>query len=171
MPDPLGEKGKLWNCSTVQPFSAGAILTGFCGTFLSFRLQREANYYRQVAVDFEHNEARDIYVGLTHFTGPLLLLLLSTIVAALFGFVFPLVALAEPASQIMFSVGIVAAGEVAALVLLFGYFVGELVHYQVLTTSLVNDAMEWGSQWPVVLLTVMLAAAVFFVVFKYVGVA
>ena len=48
--------------------SAGAILTGFCGTFLSFRLQREANYYRQVALDFETREARDVFVDLTHFT-------------------------------------------------------------------------------------------------------
>lgn len=149
--------------------SAGAILTGFCGTFLSFRLQREANYYRQVAVDFENKAARDIFVGLTHFTGPLLLLLFSTVIAALFGFVFPLVVLAEPALQTMFSVEIVAAGEVAALVLLFGYFIGELIHYRVLNTNLVNDTKEWGKQWAVVLLTVMLAGAVFYVIFKYVG--
>lgn len=151
--------------------SAGAILTGFCGIFLSFRLQREANYYRQVAIDFKHKTARDVYVGLTHFTGPLLLLLLATIVAAFFGFVFPLVVLAEPALQTIFSVGIVTAGEVAALVLLFGYFVGELVHYQVLNMSLVNDSKEWSKQWPVVLLAVMAASAAFYVIFKYIGVA
>lgn len=149
--------------------SAGAILTGFCGTFLSFRLQREANYYRQIAVDFDQEKARDIYVGLTHFTGPLLLLLLSTLVAALFGFVFPLVALAAPASRTMCSVGIVATGEVAALVLLFGYFFGELVHYEILNTNLANDAREWGNQWPVVLVAVMLSVAVFFLVYQYVG--
>ena len=149
--------------------SAGAILTGFCGAFLSFRLQREANYYRQVAVDFESEEARDVYVGLTHFTGPLLLLLLATIVAALFGFVFPLIVLAAPASQVVFSVGIVTAGEVAALALLFGYFVGELIHYKVLSTDLVNDAKEWGKQWPIVFLTAILAIVVFYVVFRYVG--
>ena len=39
-----------------EVLSAGAILCGFCGTFLSFRIQREAGYYRQVAIDFHSGQ-------------------------------------------------------------------------------------------------------------------
>lgn len=62
--------------------SAGAILAGFCGTFLAFRIQREANYYRQPALDFATGEARDVPIGLTHFTSGLLLLGIASICTA-----------------------------------------------------------------------------------------
>jgi len=32
--------------------TAGAITSGFIGTFLAFRIQREAGYYRQVGAGF-----------------------------------------------------------------------------------------------------------------------
>lgn len=38
---------------------AGAILAGFCGTFLAFRIQREASYYRQPVADFDTGRAAD----------------------------------------------------------------------------------------------------------------
>jgi hypothetical protein len=66
--------------------TTGAILAGFCGTFLSFRIQREAAYYRQPG---DKGEAKDE----THFTVSLALLLLTTICTAVFGIVFPLLAL------------------------------------------------------------------------------
>ena len=49
--------------------TAGAILTGFAGTFLQFRIQREASYHRQPAVSFEEANAKDVFIGLTHFRG------------------------------------------------------------------------------------------------------
>ena len=70
--------------------TAGAILSGFCGTFLAFRIQSEANYYRQPALSFERGEARDISIDLTHFTSAFLLLILATLCAVIFGFVLPL---------------------------------------------------------------------------------
>ena len=73
--------------------SAGAILTGFCGTFLSFRIQREATYYRQPVCDFASGKARDVAIGLSHFSSPFLLLILGTLLAAAFGFVCPLLAI------------------------------------------------------------------------------
>ena len=54
--------------------SAGAILSGFCGTFLTFRVQREANYYRQIFIDPSSKEPEDIYVGMSHFPASLTLL-------------------------------------------------------------------------------------------------
>jgi hypothetical protein len=129
---------------------AGAILSGFCGTFLSFRIQREANYYRQPAVSFEHREARDVFVGLTHFTSAFLLLILASLCSVIFGFLVPLFALAGlPCAQNR--VGAVVAGLVAALVLIGAYFFDELVHYRILSVRLLNDAREWGSEIVIVL--------------------
>jgi hypothetical protein len=79
--------------------SAGAILTGFSGTFMQFRIQREANYYRQPVLSYvergETGKAQDTYIGLTHFTASFLLIITATLVALTFGFVVPLLALAE----------------------------------------------------------------------------
>jgi hypothetical protein len=79
--------------------SAGAILTGFSGTFLQFRIQREANYYRQPVLSYvegaEQGKAQDVPIGLVHFTGAFLLIIVSTLMAVTFGFVFPLLALAQ----------------------------------------------------------------------------
>ena len=66
--------------------TAGAILSGFCGTFLAFRIQREAAYYRQPAVDYHGNKGKDVYIGLTHFTSAFLLLALATVCSVTFGF-------------------------------------------------------------------------------------
>src|ERR1041385_5027692 len=72
--------------------SAGAIIAGFCASFLSFRIQREAGYYRQPSTNGE--TTIDRYAGLTHFTSSMLLLLIATFLALLFGVVLPLFALA-----------------------------------------------------------------------------
>src|SRR6185436_7926147 len=98
--------------------SAGAILSVFCGTFLAFRLQREASYYRQVALDFDSREARDVFVGLTHFTSALLLLVLATVCAAAFGFIFPLLAV-HGSNWFLARSGYVVGGMIGSLILLF----------------------------------------------------
>ena len=63
--------------------SAGAILSGFCGTFLAFRIQREAGYHRQPSASQERANGSDSFIGLTHFTSSLLLLILATLASIL----------------------------------------------------------------------------------------
>lgn len=134
--------------------TAGAILAGFSGTFLSFRIQRESNYYRQVSI--ERGEARDVYIGLSHFTSSFMLIICSTILSLVFRFLLPLFGLVRPTLSII-SPGLVVAGLVAALIFLVGYFWAELVHYQILSRRLLHDKAEWGRQWPLVITTFALA--------------
>lgn len=134
---------------------AGAILSGFCGTFLAFRIQREAAYYRQPVVDFESGSARDIHIGLTHFTPPFLLLVLATAAALAFGFIAPLLAIAGLRGPLI-SIPAVVSGLVAAVTLLVGYFTAELVHYDVISSKLLNDVREWRKGRCVVVITVAL---------------
>lgn len=138
--------------------SAGAILSGFCGTFLAFRLQREASYYRQVALDFERREAKDIFIGLTHFTRALLLLILATTCAAVFGFIFPLLAL-HGSNWFAARSGYVVGGMIGSLILLFAYFADELVHYRIITGRLAQDAIEWKNEWWLVAIGIVAAIA------------
>lgn len=136
--------------------SAGAILTGFCGTFLSFRIQREATYYRQPVCDYNVGEGKDIFLGLSHFSSPFLLLILGTLLSAGFGFICPLLAI----SGFAISKSWIVAGILAALVTILGYFACELVHYGVLNAKLLNDRKEWGKSSGVVLTTIILSAMV-----------
>ena len=135
--------------------SAGAILSGFCGTFLVFRIQREAAYYRQPVVDYHEEKGKDVFIGLTHFTSAFLLLVLATVCSATFGFVFPLLALSGSA-WISARPGLVVGGMVAALLLIAAYFLDELIHYQILQ-KLGSDAREWNREWWVVSLGVLSA--------------
>ena len=80
----------------VAVLTAGTLLTGFSGTFLTFRIQREANYYRQPALSYDQEDARDIFIGLSHFTSSFLLIICSVVLDIVFGFLLPLVALADP---------------------------------------------------------------------------
>lgn len=140
--------------------SAGAILSGFCATFLVFRIQREAAYHRQPAVDFSETKSKDIYIGLTHFTSALLLLLITTSVAAIFGFMLPLLALSGT-GRISVSPGLVVGGMIAAVVLIAAYVLDELIHYRILRT-LPGDKLDWKRESPVVVGGVLLAAGVIF---------
>jgi hypothetical protein len=152
----------------LQPFfsaclSAGAILTGFCGTFLSFRIQREANYYRQPAVDFKSGESRDIYINLSHFTSSFLLLMLASLLSVACGFVLPLLALAGMAV----SKQIVVAGMTAGVVFVAAYFICEMVHYGVLNRRLLNDSREWGRSRGIVTTAILVAAVSAVAIFRY----
>jgi hypothetical protein len=125
---------------------AGAILSGFCGTFLSFRIQREANYHRQPAVSFDKDAAKEVYVGLTHFTSAFALLALGSVCSVIFGFLIPLFGIAglpwAPRNA-----AVVVGGLAAALVLIAAYFIDELVHYRILRMGrLVDDAREWRGE-------------------------
>jgi hypothetical protein len=125
--------------------AAGAILSGFCGTFLAFRIQREANYYRQPVLNFERQEARDVPIKLTHFSAAFLLLLLGSVCSVVFGFLLPLLALGGW-GWMWSRRSLVVAGLVAAMVLIGAYFVAELVHYEILSGRLLNDRREWGRE-------------------------
>jgi hypothetical protein len=143
--------------------AAGAIMTGFCGTFLSFRIQREANYFRQPAISFDEGKARDIYIGLTHFTSSFLLLILASLCSMVFGFLFPLLALIGAACTLV-TPNVIAGGLIATLVLLAFYFFDELLHYQIVGESLAQDAREWGREVPLVIVALVLAAAAYFAI-------
>jgi hypothetical protein len=131
--------------------SAGAILTGFSGTFLQFRIQREANYYRQPVLSYVEGkmagEAQDVYIGLTHFTGAFLLIIISTLMSMAFGLVFPLLALVEMTPQFV-NPKFIALGLLSTLSPLVGYFLTELIHYDILTTRLVHDISEFRRELP-----------------------
>ncbi len=148
MSDPVAVNGAI--------LAAGAILTGFCGSFLSFKLQREANYYRQPAVDFESEEAKDIVVDLTHFTSGFLLLILASLASSIFGVVFPLMGILEIG---WFAVHpeVSVAGIVGSGVLSAAYFTNELIHYRILSSRLANDAWEWGREWITVVFGIVIA--------------
>jgi len=70
--------------------TAGAILSGFSGTFMAFRIQREANYYRQPVLDFREGKGRDVALGLSRFNSSLLLIILGTLCSMAFGVLWPL---------------------------------------------------------------------------------
>ena len=121
--------------------SAGAILAGFCGTFLAFRIQREANYYRQPALDYAEEKARDVYIGLTHFSSAFFLVSIATICSMIFGFLIPLFAIAG-SKWALAQTKLVVSGLTASLILLLGYFVVELVHYDILSSDFIKDVLE-----------------------------
>ncbi|MGA2771236.1 MAG: hypothetical protein ABSG26_10520 [Bryobacteraceae bacterium] len=125
--------------------NVGAILAGFCATFLSFRIQREAGYYR--------------HGNRSHFTASLLLLLLATLCTAVCGIVLPLLALVGSGPWI--SPGLIVGGVIGGLLLLAAYFVTELRHYDVFKVSLKNDRAEWKREWPLVAVGVICAAFCF----------
>jgi hypothetical protein len=123
--------------------AAGAILTGFCGSFLAFRIQREASYHRQPAVDFNTGKAKDIVLGLSHFSSSFLMLILASLVTTVAGLVLPLLKMAGIAEKLI-TPGLVAGGLIAGLILVCGYFCVELVHYRVISNRLLYDTSEWG---------------------------
>jgi hypothetical protein len=55
--------------------NAGTILWGFNGTFLAFRLQREAAYRRQPVLDFNTASGKDVDLNLQRLSWPFLILL------------------------------------------------------------------------------------------------
>ena len=111
--------------------AAGAILTGLCGTFLAFRIQREASYYSQPVLDFDSCSAKNVKINLTQFSLAFGLLLAATVTALIFGFVIPLLAIAG-AQGCLISPWLVVGGLLFAVALLLAYLVAELVHYRIL---------------------------------------
>jgi drug/metabolite transporter (DMT)-like permease len=134
--------------------NVGAILAGFCATFLSFRIQREAGYYRSPDGSGKNR---------SHFTASLLLLLLATLCTAVCGIVLPLLALIGSGPRI--SPRLIVGGVIGGLLLLAAYFVTELRHYDVFKI-LKNDLAEWKRELPLVAVGVIGAAFCFW----YIGI-
>lgn len=124
-------------------FAAGAILSGFCGTFLVFRIQREANYYRQPVLDFRRKEAKSVDIKSQQFSSAFFLLILTSLFSVVFGFVIPLLALAGSAWA-MEQTKWVVGGLLAALIWLAAYFFDELVHYHILRPKVI---CEWSDRF------------------------
>lgn len=136
---------------------AGAILSGFCGTFLSFRIQRESAYYRQPVLDYESGKAKDVLIGLSHFTSSFLLLILASTISIIFGVSLPLIAMAG-ADIVWEAPKVIVAGLIASVILIAGYFICELVHYKILNRNLLNDPNEWGRARKTVRMTILSSA-------------
>jgi hypothetical protein len=104
--------------------TAGAILAGFCGTFLVFRIEREANYYRTLGKHFNEQ----------HLTSSLLVLIISAVSAFFFGVGWPLVVLSKNSAG-QGSRMWITGGLIFALMTLGVYVLDELVHYRILIPS------------------------------------
>ena len=101
-----------------------------------------------------------MYIGLTHFTSSVLLLILASLCSMVFGFLFPLLALIGAACALV-TPPVIAGGLIATLVLLAFYFFDELLHYQIVGESLAQDAREWGREVPLVIVALVLAIAAY----------
>jgi hypothetical protein len=110
--------------------AAGAIVAGFCATFLQFRLQREATYYRK---------------GKQLFSSSFLLIILATLMALFFGVVLPLIRLSG-IGQNLIRVQSVVAGLLDSIILLLFYFLDEFIHYNIFPI----ERKDWHRELPVV---------------------
>ena len=107
--------------------------------------------------DYDEQAARDISIGLQHFSSAFLLIILASLIASLFGITLPLLAFAG--AQVARS--LVVGGILAALVLVVAYFACELIHYRILSNRLLHDSREWGREVKLVVVAVLVALAVF----------
>ncbi len=137
--------------------TAGAILAGFTGIFLIFRIQREADYYRNPHSKEPLNQQ--------HFTSSFLLIILATLITMLTGVVAPLLTSLGVQSPLISRTSIVA-GLFAGLTLIAGYVVDELVHYRIAFKTWRNNVHnEWHRERPVWIGTLIMAGIVAFTVF------
>jgi hypothetical protein len=142
--------------------AAGAILTGFCGTFLSFRIQREAEYHRKPSSQPDSKAGRAAHVSLSHFSASFLILISASVITMIFGTALPLLGLSGGASK-WITIKLITAGLFAGLALIVGYFAVELVHYDIRFNKLRSDQEEWKREIPIAIVSFSLAL-IFFVV-------
>lgn len=131
--------------------SAGAIIAGFGATFLAFRVQREAEFYRVPGQEPFNKQ---------HFTTSFFLIIAATSVAVVAGVVLPLLALQELAPPWV-TPRVAVSGLLGSIVLIVGYFVDELVHYRIILgewRSRLDD--EWKRETPILYGTLIIATAV-----------
>ncbi|SRR6266481_802200 len=146
--------------------TAGAILSGFNGTFISFRIQREANYHRQPVTKFDEmacsGKGQDAYIGRSRFNSSFLLIIIGTLCSMIFGVFLPLFALANRYDP---GPGRILAGIAASTVLVMAYFFDELIHYEIVKWSrLLRDLKLWQYEWLIVISGVLLACLAYCVI-------
>jgi hypothetical protein len=117
-------------------------------------------------LDYKSGKAKDVLIGLSHFTSAFLLLIVASIFAMTFGVMLPLLALAG-VGWIVEKPGLTVAGLFSAIIFVAGYFVCELVHYGILNRRLLNDGHEWGRLRKTVSVTFLIVIAVWIVVLLY----
>ena len=106
--------------------TAGAIISGFCGSFLVFRIQREASYFRYPGLGDRNQQ---------HLTPSLLLLIVATLALSVFSVCLPLLALAGRYPQWLgpdLRPTLLVWGLTFSIFTLGAYVVDELVHYRIL---------------------------------------
>ena len=130
--------------------SAGAIIAGFGATFLAFRVQREAQFYRVPGQTF--NEQR--------FSSSFLLIIFATTLAVLAGVVTPLLGI-QGVAPAWLTPGVAVSGLLGSITLIVGYFLDELVHYRIIGCnwrSGISD--EWRREKPILYGSLGIAAVV-----------
>jgi hypothetical protein len=118
--------------------AAGAVVASFCAVFLQFRIQREADYYR--------NPSHPEPLNLQQFSSSFFLIILTTVLAFIFGVILPLLRLSGLGAN-WIKVQCVVAGLLDTIALLAFYFLDELVHYRICRIN----RCEWLRELPVVL--------------------
>ena len=141
--------------------TAGSILSGFIGTFLNFRIQREANYYRQPVPDFDSEQARDVFINRSRFPLSLVLILLGAVCSITCGVFLPLAALARWV-QLTVTPASILAGLVAATILVAAYFFAEMFHYGMLRINRPEWSREGWIAAGAIPLAAVLAAITYF---------
>jgi len=138
--------------------TAGSIISGFCGTFLSFRIQREANDFRT---------GKDGVISKQQFSISLILIILATIISLLVGVIFPLIALVK-SNITWLTTRLVVSGLISGIILLVGYLFNELFHYRMLFQKYwpeIEMKDEWKRESPILVIFVVLSV-LFFYFFK-----
>jgi hypothetical protein len=128
---------------------SGAILAGFCATFLVFRIQREADFYRTA------NDPKGTERNEQHFTSSFLLIIFGTLAALCGGFLIPLLFLAG-VQCFLLSPRVSVAALLASTVLIAGYVCNELVHYHITEKA----DPDWRAEKKVWLSTLLVAVLV-----------
>jgi hypothetical protein len=132
--------------------TAGAILSGFIGTFLNFRIEREASYFRSPQGTMRNQQ---------HFTSSFFLIITSAICSVVFGIVLPLFALAQ-GDRFAVSPATILAGIIGSLVVVGANFFDELFHYEIICKP---DCEGWKRELWIVVGGVLLAACAFTITF------
>jgi hypothetical protein len=143
--------------------TAGSILTGFVGTFLNFRIQREASYYRS-----PENPNTDQQ----HFGASFFLIIFAAVSSAIFGVALPLFAL-MPGHYFVIQPEMILAGILGSIVIVIAYFFAELFHYRIIFKQyngkwIFNPDREgWRREFLIVALALSFFAITFFSVIKH----
>lgn len=125
-------------------------MAGFIGTFLVFRIQREAGYFRQPGPDGDDAK------NLSHLTPSFLPLLLAAGCASIFGVGLPLWALGAGWNG-QSGRGWIVGGLFASMLLVATYVAVEMVHYDIRPNKLEGDREEWRRAVPLLAIGALLA--------------